>query len=93
MILVAVTERFNSSWVRLEGGLLPMGRIEKGAICSVSGCTEKAVRSVSAARAESVKLNVGDSRHVYLCEAHYREFKKRSRKDQRPERMRWSVQT
>jgi len=70
-----------------------MGRIEKGVTCSVSGCKEKAVRSISAARAESAKLSVGDSRHVYLCETHYREFKKRSRKDQRLERMRWSAQT
>ena len=70
-----------------------MGRIDKGVTCSVSGCTEKAVRSISAARAESAKLSVEDSRHVYLCEAHYREFKMRSRKDQRLERLRWSAQT
>ena len=70
-----------------------MGKIEKGVGCSVSGCTEKAIRSVSVARAERANLKVGDSRRVYLCEAHYREFKKRSRKDQRLERLRWSAQT
>ena len=69
-----------------------MGRIDKGVPCSVSGCTEKAVRSVSAVKAEKAKLKVEGLRHVYLCEVHYRDFKKRSQKDQRLERMRWSAQ-
>jgi len=70
-----------------------MGRIEKGVACSVLGCTEKAVRSISVAKVESTGLKVGDSRRAYLCEYHHREFKKRSRKDQRLERLRWSAQT
>jgi hypothetical protein len=70
-----------------------MGRIEKGVTCSVQGCGEKAVRSVSAAKAQSAKLQVSDSRHIYLCETHYKEFKKKTRKDQRLERMRWSAET
>ena len=70
-----------------------MGRIEKGVTCSVHGCGARAVRSVSAARAESASFEIGDSRRVYLCETHYKEFKKRSRKDQRLERLRWSAQT
>lgn len=68
-----------------------MGRVEKGVSCSVSGCTEKAVRSVSATRVERAKLKVNGSRHIYLCENHYREFKKKSRQDKRLERMRWSA--
>ena len=66
-----------------------MGKIEKGVTCSVSGCAEKAVRSVSGAMAERAKLKVEDSRHVYLCQNHYREFKKNNQKDQELERMRW----
>ncbi|MCJ7634259.1 hypothetical protein MUP77_17950 [Candidatus Bathyarchaeota archaeon] len=70
-----------------------MGKIEKGVTCNVSGCTEKAVRSVSLARAERAKLKIEDSRHAYLCQNHYREFKKKNRKDQTLERMRWNAET
>jgi len=70
-----------------------MGRIEKGVTCSISGCTERAVRSVSSALAEKAKLKVETTRHVYLCQTHYREFKKRTQKDKKLERLRWKAES
>ena len=70
-----------------------MGKIDKGVTCSVSGCTEKAVRSVSIALTKRAKLKVEDSRRAYLCQNHYRAFKKENRKNQKLERMRWNAET
>jgi len=71
----------------------PMGRIDKGVSCSVSGCAQKAVRSVSSNLVERAKLRVEDSRHIYLCQTHYRELKKKTRKDQDIQRMRWNAES
>ncbi len=72
-----------------------MGRVDKGVLCSVEGCVEKAVHSVSYAEAsilekeKGYKLRVEHGR-VYLCEKHYKEFKKLRRKRERFERWRFS---
>jgi len=62
-----------------------MGRVSKGEVCSVEGCEEKAVRSVSREKIEEskvgFKLKNPDSRRVYLCRKHYKEFKKAYRKN------------
>ncbi|MCS7138699.1 MAG: hypothetical protein NZ873_01410 [Crenarchaeota archaeon] len=57
-----------------------MGKVDKGVECNVEGCRNKALRSVSFKNASEagLKLN-GESRRAYLCEAHYREFKKARR--------------
>jgi hypothetical protein len=68
-----------------------MGKIEKGVNCSIEGCKNMAVRSVSGIRVEASGLAVKDIRRAYLCESHYREFKKRSREERLVERWRWSV--
>lgn len=67
-----------------------MGRIDKGVKCSVVGCNAEAVRSVAFGRASEAGLRLsGESRRAYLCEAHYREFKKARRYVDKIERMRW----
>ncbi len=62
-----------------------MGRVSKGVICSVEGCEEQAVRSVSREKIEEskvgFKLKNPDARRVYLCKKHYKEFKKAYRKN------------
>jgi len=65
-----------------------MGRIEKGAKCSVSGCSNPAARSLATERVTRAGLKLESSRRAYLCRDHYKEFKKKSQKDRLLERWR-----
>ena len=68
-----------------------MGRIDKGVKCSVSGCGREAVRSLSTEKVRSAGLNVGSNeRRVYLCKEHYKEYKKKTKKDKQLEKWRYS---
>ncbi len=64
-----------------------LGRVKKGQLCSVSGCNEAAVRSVSASEAlralSKLNLTVKDrrARRIYFCEKHYKLFKKAIKKE------------
>ncbi|MDH5787781.1 MAG: hypothetical protein OEZ40_05765 [Candidatus Bathyarchaeota archaeon] len=67
-----------------------MGRIDKGITCSVSGCNKDATRSISADKVKSSGLNASVSeRRAYLCKEHYKEYKKRTRKDKMFEKWRY----
>ena len=69
-----------------------MGRINKGVKCSVSGCSREAVRSISTEKARSAGLNVGsDEKRAYLCREHYKEFKKKTKKDKTMDKWRYGV--
>jgi len=65
-----------------------LGRIEKGEKCSVTGCANPAVRSLASEKVTKAGLNVGNSRRAYLCREHYKELKKRSKKDRLLEKWR-----
>jgi hypothetical protein len=68
-----------------------MGRIDKGVSCSVQGCDQTAQRSMSGSKA-SMALNMdldSTSKRIYLCKAHYREWKKASKNERENERARW----
>ena len=68
-----------------------MGRVNKGAACSVSGCSGRAERSLSREQLAGSGLSVGgDGRRVYLCHEHYKTWKKATKKDKSIERARWS---
>ncbi len=66
-----------------------MGRISKGVKCNVSSCGQEAVRSLSAEKVRHAGLKVMDDRHAYLCKAHYKEYKKRTKKDKQIEKWRY----
>ena len=67
-----------------------MGRIDKGVRCTVSGCGRNAIRSLSTEKVRSAGLNVGGSeRRVYLCKEHYKEYKKKTKKDKQLEKWRY----
>ena len=66
-----------------------MGRIDKGAKCSVSGCGKEAVRSISADKVKLAGLRVDNEKRAYLCREHYREYKKKTKKDKQLERWRY----
>lgn len=59
--------------------------------CSVSGCSGEAVRSISADKVKSAGFKVGSERRAYLCKEHYKEFKKKTKKDKQLEKMRFKA--
>ena len=72
--------------------MTPLGRISKGVKCSVSGCSREAVRSISTEKARSAGLNVGSGeKRAYLCREHYKEFKKKTKKDKTMDKWRYGV--
>jgi len=67
-----------------------LGRVDKGVKCSVSGCGKEATRSLSTERVRSAGLNVGSSeRRAYLCKEHYKEYKKKTKKEKMFEKWRY----
>lgn len=57
--------------------------------CDVQGCKNPAVKTVPAEKARAIFSLKGDKRRVHLCKEHYREFKKKTKKDKEIERLGW----
>lgn len=69
-----------------------MGRIDKGVKCNVSGCGAEAARSISADKVKAAGLNIGTGeKRAYLCKEHYKEFKKKNKKDKTLEKWRYGT--
>lgn len=68
-----------------------MGRIEKGEKCSVSGCNNEAARSISADKVRAAGLKVGNDKRAYICKEHYKEYKKKTKKDKTLDKWRFGV--
>jgi len=69
-----------------------LGRIDKGVKCSVSGCGNGAVRSLSTEKVKSAGMKVdSDERRAYLCKEHYKEYKKKTKKDKQIEKWRYTA--
>jgi thymidine kinase len=67
-----------------------MGRVGKGQKCSVAGCSREAARSISIEKVKSAGLNVsGNERRAYICRDHYKEFKKKTKKDKTLDKWRY----
>ena len=67
-----------------------MGRIEKGVRCSVSGCGREAARSISANKVKAAGLSVSSKeKRAFICKEHYKEYKKKTKKDKTLEKWRW----
>ncbi|MCW4023559.1 MAG: hypothetical protein NWF01_00795 [Candidatus Bathyarchaeota archaeon] len=67
-----------------------MGKIEKGINCNVSGCDSEAARSISADKVKAAGLRVsGAEKRAYLCKEHYKEYKKKSKKDKQLDKWRF----
>ena len=67
-----------------------MGRIEKGEKCNVSGCNNEAIRSLTADKVKAAGLNVGNAeKRAYICKEHYKEFKKKTKKDKTLDKWRY----
>ena len=66
-----------------------MGRVAKGVNCSVVGCDKKAIRSLSTEKVSSAGLKVGERRRAYLCKEHYKEYKRKTKKEKMAEKWRY----
>lgn len=66
-----------------------MGRVAKGMKCSISGCGKDAVRSLSTEKVSAAGLKVSGTRKSYLCKDHYKEYKKKSKKEKMLEQWRY----
>ena len=64
-----------------------MGRIEKGVKCSV--CGAEAVRSISADKVKAAGMKAGNDNRSYLCKDHYKEYKKKSKKEKTLDKWRY----
>ncbi len=74
-------------------GVFHMGKVKKGVPCSISGCTENAMRSLSkdsiTKPLSETGLQVkGTGNRAYLCEKHYKALKKQLKKTRKQELMR-----
>ena len=73
--------------VKLDEALI-MGRIDKGEKCSV--CGKIAERSLSADKVKAAGLGVSSKEsRAYICKEHYKEFKKKTKKDKTIEKWRY----
>lgn len=63
---------------------------EKVDVCNISGCKNQAVRSIPVQKAREVlsEVNVSGKR-AHLCKQHYKEFRKKTRKDRELETLNW----
>ncbi len=68
-----------------------MGKVDKGQQCAVVGCSAAAIRSISSEKVSHSGLNIGNARRAYLCKTHYKEFKKKTRKDRQLDKWRFSA--
>jgi hypothetical protein len=59
--------------------------------CSITQCEREAVRSLAIDRVEQANLKVEGEKRAYLCKQHYKEFKKRTKKDRKIERLKWGI--
>lgn len=66
-----------------------MGKVSKGEKCSVIGCGNNAVRSLSTDRVRSAGLKIEADKRAYLCEDHYKEYKKKTKRDRMIEKWRY----
>jgi hypothetical protein len=67
-----------------------LGRVNKGEKCSVISCSRIAERSISSEKAKSAGLNVAtNDKRAYLCKEHYKEYKKKTKKDKTLEKWRY----
>ena len=69
----------------------PRHAVDKVRRCDIEGCKEDAERSVSRKKIDSAEMGVSGevSGSVHLCKKHYREFKKKTKKDRTYERLGW----
>ena len=68
-------------------------RVSKPDVCGVEDCKEKAHKSLSAKKVKSalpnLKLRKDAGKRVHLCKTHYKDFKKKTKKERELDRLAW----
>ena len=64
-----------------------LGRIEKGEKCTV--CGKEAIRSLPVDKVKAAGLNGGNEKRAYLCKDHYKDYKKKTKKDKQLDKWRF----
>ncbi len=59
----------------------------EGVSCDIPGCSEASHRSLATAEARKAFPTLGETRRTHLCKAHYKEWKKSTRKERELERL------
>jgi hypothetical protein len=67
-----------------------MGKGTSESKCSVEGCNEQAVRSIAFDKAKVAGLKLSEGRRAYVCKTHYKEIKRKMKKDKMVEKWRYS---
>jgi len=69
----------------------PRHAVEKTRTCDIEGCKAEAERSVAGKKVEKAGMSLATdpAKHAHLCRAHYREFKKKTKKDRTLDRLGW----
>lgn len=68
---------------------MALGKVQKGIKCSVIDCNSEAVRSLSRNKFSILDLKSKEERRVYLCEHHYKVWKKETKKLREIDRLRY----
>lgn len=61
-------------------------------VCGVSGCGQKAARSLPTKKVKEVLPELrlaADTRRTHLCRDHYRSFRKKTKEERELERLGW----
>ena len=65
--------------------------MRNGKSCSIKGCNEKSVRSISISRLSKIGMDVEGVKKAHLCSLHYKEFKKKSKDTRKVEQWRFKT--
>jgi hypothetical protein len=59
--------------------------------CEIAGCSEDGARSVPAKKLEKAGMETSKdpSKNAHICRTHYKEFKKKTKKERALERLGW----
>jgi hypothetical protein len=58
--------------------------------CEVTGCSQNAIRSVSAKKVQKSGLNIpSNTGNTHLCKDHYRELKRSTKEERKLKRVGW----
>ena len=69
-----------------------LGRVDKGVNCSVNNCKNEGIRSLPFDKAKSSGLKIiGEGKRAYLCKEHYKEYKKKTKKDKTIDKWRYGT--
>ncbi|MEM2123122.1 MAG: hypothetical protein QXE79_05760 [Candidatus Bathyarchaeia archaeon] len=67
-----------------------MGKVARGVKCGIAGCEREAIRSIASGKLDMFEVEPTRSGRVYLCAYHYKEYKKKTRKERIIEKWRHS---